>query len=63
MSNDDARPWEDKTKAPGERARAPVTAMSLDQKIAQLHGAMETIDIYAIGPRVLTRPSRGSTAR
>ena len=48
MSNDDARPWEDKTKAPGERARALVAAMSLDQKIAQLHGAMETIDIYAI---------------
>src|SRR3954469_25605624 len=48
MTNDAVRPWEDKSKAPGERALALVAAMSLDQKIAQLHGAMETIDIYAI---------------
>ena len=48
MSKDAERPWEDKTKAPGERAQALVAAMSLDQKVAQLHGAMETIDIYAI---------------
>jgi len=48
MSNDAVRPWEDKSKAPGERALALVAAMSLEQKIAQLHGAMETIDIYAI---------------
>jgi beta-glucosidase len=31
-----------------ERAEKLVEAMTLEQKIAQLHGAMETIDIYAI---------------
>jgi hypothetical protein len=41
-------PWQDTSLAPGERARKLVEAMSLEQKIAQLHGAMETIDIYAI---------------
>jgi beta-glucosidase len=45
MSKDALRAWEDKTKAPRERAQALVAAMSLDQKIAQVHGAMETIDI------------------
>jgi hypothetical protein len=48
VSNDVVRPWEDKAKAPSERAQALVAAMSLEQKIAQLHGVMETIDIYAI---------------
>jgi beta-glucosidase len=33
---------------PRERAKKLVEAMTLEQKIAQLHGAMETIDIYAI---------------
>ncbi|MDO5682956.1 MAG: glycoside hydrolase family 3 C-terminal domain-containing protein [Propionibacteriaceae bacterium] len=40
------RPWLDTTLTPRERAVALVAAMTLDQKIAQLHGAMETIDIY-----------------
>jgi hypothetical protein len=40
--------WQDTSLPPGERARKLVEAMTLEQKIAQLHGAMETIDIYAI---------------
>ena len=48
MSTDIARGWEDTTAQPLERAEALVAAMTLEQKIAQLHGAMETIDIYAL---------------
>ena len=44
----DARVWEDRTKPPRERAEALVAAMTVEQKTAQLHGAMETIDIYAM---------------
>ncbi|MDA0164121.1 glycoside hydrolase family 3 C-terminal domain-containing protein [Solirubrobacter ginsenosidimutans] len=33
--------------SPRERAEQLVEAMTLEQKIAQLHGAMETIDIYS----------------
>jgi beta-glucosidase len=40
--------WQDTSLSPLERARKLVEAMTLEQKIAQLHGAMETIDIYAI---------------
>ena len=40
--------WQDTALSPRERAEKLVAAMSLEQKIAQLHGAMETIDIYAI---------------
>jgi beta-glucosidase len=40
--------WQDTSRSPGERAGKLVQAMTLEQKIAQLHGAMETIDIYAI---------------
>jgi beta-glucosidase len=40
--------WQDRSLSPRERAEKLVEAMTLDQKIAQLHGAMETIDIYAI---------------
>ena len=40
--------WQDMSLPPGERAERLVEAMTLEQKIAQLHGAMETIDIYAI---------------
>lgn len=40
------RPWLDTALAPEERARALVGAMTTRQKIAQLHGNMETIDIY-----------------
>ena len=42
------RPWLDTTLPPRERAERLVEAMDLDQKIAQLHGAMETIDIYGL---------------
>jgi beta-glucosidase len=40
--------WQDVSLSPRERAKKLVEAMTLEQKIAQLHGAMETIDIYAI---------------
>jgi beta-glucosidase len=40
--------WQDTSLPPRERAEKLVEAMTLEQKIAQLHGAMETIDIYAI---------------
>jgi beta-glucosidase len=40
--------WQDTSLSPRERATKLVEAMSLEQKIAQLHGAMRTIDIYAI---------------
>jgi beta-glucosidase len=40
--------WQDTSLSPGERAKKLVGAMTLEQKIAQLHGAMETIDIYAL---------------
>jgi hypothetical protein len=40
--------WLDTTLSPRERATALVGAMTLEQRIAQLHGAMETIDIYAL---------------
>ena len=41
-------PWMDKSLSPRERAEKLVAAMTLEQKIAQLHGAMETINIYAL---------------
>jgi beta-glucosidase len=40
--------WQDTSLSPRERATRLVEAMTLEQKMAQLHGAMETIDIYAI---------------
>jgi beta-glucosidase len=40
--------WQDTSLSPRERAKRLVEAMTLEQKVAQLHGAMETIDIYAI---------------
>lgn len=49
MSRDHG-PWMDSSLAPEARARALVSAMTTEQKIAQLHGAMETIDIYSIDP-------------
>jgi beta-glucosidase len=39
--------WRDTSLLPGERAKKLVAAMTLEQKIARLHGAMETIDLYA----------------
>jgi beta-glucosidase len=46
----DPRPWTDASRAPADRARALVAAMTLEQKVSQLHGNMETIDIYSIDP-------------
>ncbi len=40
--------WQDPSRSPRERAVKLVEGMTLEQKIAQLHGAMETIDIYSI---------------
>src|SRR3954467_3485687 len=40
--------WQDTSLSARERAEGLVAAMTLEQKIAQLHGAMETIDIYAM---------------
>jgi beta-glucosidase len=40
--------WQDTSLSARARAEKLVSAMTLEQKIAQLHGAMETIDIYAI---------------
>ena len=40
--------WQDTSLSPKERAKNLVEAMTMEQKIAQLHGDMETIDIYAI---------------
>ena len=40
--------WQDAALSSRERAVRLVEAMTLEQKIAQLHGAMETIDIYSI---------------
>jgi len=45
---EDSLPWQNRSLSPGERATKLVEAMTLDQKIAQLHGAMQTIDIYAL---------------
>ncbi|WP_277034133.1 beta-glucosidase family protein [Propionimicrobium lymphophilum] len=47
-------PWQDSTKSPRERAELLVSAMTIEQKIAQLHGAMETIDIYAVSNQATT---------
>lgn len=48
MSDHDAHPWMNEDLTPRERALALVQAMTLEQKISQLHGAMETIDIYGM---------------
>ncbi len=42
------RPWMDTSLSPRERAIKLVEAMTLEQKIRQLHGNMETIDIYGL---------------
>lgn len=41
-------PWLDTSLPPRERAELLVGAMTLEQKVRQLHGNMETIDIYAM---------------
>lgn len=43
-----SQPWMDTSLTPSERAEALVAAMTLEQKISQLHGNMATIDIYAM---------------
>lgn len=48
MTQPTDRPWLDPSLPPRERAESLVAAMTLQQKIAQLHGAMATIDIYAL---------------
>ena len=50
-SSGTGRRWMDTSLSPRDRALALVAAMTLEQKIAQLHGAMETIDIYEISAR------------
>lgn len=47
------RAWLDPSLPPRERAAALVAAMTVEQKIAQLHGAMETIDIYGLSQQAL----------
>lgn len=44
--------WRDTSLPPRERAERLVQAMTLEQKIAQLHGAMKTIDIYGISAQM-----------
>ena len=47
--SEDTFPWQDTSLPPRERASDEVVeAMTLEQKIAQLHGVMQTIDIYAL---------------
>src|SRR4051794_5536031 len=41
-------PWMNQSLSPRERAEKLVAAMTLEQKIAQLHGSMETINIYSL---------------
>lgn len=48
------RPWLDPTLTPRERAVSLVAAMTLEQKIEQLHGAMATIDIYGLAAQATT---------
>ena len=48
MSETTDRPWMDESSSAVERAESLVQAMSLEQKIQQLHGNMETIDIYGL---------------
>lgn len=41
-------PWMDQSLSPRDRAEKLVAAMTLEQKISQLHGAMKTINIYEL---------------
>lgn len=58
----ESKPWLDTTKPPRERAELLVAAMTLEQKIAQLHGAMETIDIYATSNQDMTEEEMAQLA-
>ncbi|WP_018296649.1 beta-glucosidase family protein [Corynebacterium lubricantis] len=42
------RPWMDESLSNKERAEKLVENMTIEQKIAQLHGGMETINIYGV---------------
>jgi beta-glucosidase len=55
MTPTDAQPWLDTSLAPRERAQHLVAAMTLEQKIQQLHGNMATIDIYALSAQATTK--------
>ncbi|MBR7741697.1 glycoside hydrolase family 3 C-terminal domain-containing protein [Phycicoccus sp. BSK3Z-2] len=46
--------WKNPALPPADRARALVAAMTLEQKISQLHGNMETVDIYALSNAIGT---------
>lgn len=46
------KPWEDESLEPRERAQKLVENMTLEQKIAQLHGAMETLNIYEVSNEI-----------
>lgn len=48
-------PWMDPSLPARERAERLVAAMTLDQKIQQLHGNMPTIDIYALSAQATTK--------
>ncbi|WP_299520743.1 glycoside hydrolase family 3 C-terminal domain-containing protein [uncultured Serinicoccus sp.] len=52
---DHTRAWQDPALAPRERAQALVAVMSTEQKIAQLHGNMDTIDIYALSNEMFSQ--------
>ncbi len=55
MSDTTAQPWTDTSLAPRERAQLLVAAMTLEQKIQQLHGNMATIDIYSLVSQATTK--------
>ncbi|MGB7981099.1 MAG: glycoside hydrolase family 3 C-terminal domain-containing protein [Candidatus Nanopelagicales bacterium] len=55
MTGTDPQPWLDTSLAPRERAEALVAAMTLEQKIQQLHGNMATIDIYSLVSQATTK--------
>ncbi|MFZ2527483.1 MAG: hypothetical protein WAX14_07490 [Rhodococcus sp. (in: high G+C Gram-positive bacteria)] len=49
-------PWHGAPLSPHERAERLVRAMTVEQKVAQLHGAMETIDIYGLAAKLAESP-------
>lgn len=62
MPDPESMPWLDNTRTPRERAELLVAAMTLEQKIDQLHGAMETIDIYAVSSQAATEEEMAQLA-
>ena len=60
--SESARPWENTELGPRERAVALVEAMTLEQKISQLHGNMETIDIYGMTSQAKTEEEMAQLA-